>query len=171
MPCFVHFCTTETRFVDALTWVFMIIWLCQNRTLDKADRHTLVPACQNTSWGLQQTMLWIHDTMWVPWCGSQYHWMCFKYQMGSKYVSTDAHFKMFWSSMLDFAWNTSYLAPVYQTVVFLSFHRHIYILFYTLCLHYLLNKLNNLFCIIVIDFLLILAYESIKYQRGMTRGR
>ena len=26
----------------------------------------------------QQTILWIHGTMWVPWCNGPYHWMCFK---------------------------------------------------------------------------------------------
>ena len=42
---------------------------------------TLIRASQNTSWVLhtyQQSMLWIHGTMWVPWFNGPYHWMRFK---------------------------------------------------------------------------------------------
>ena len=73
----------ETRFVDVLTWVFMMRWPRQNRPLAKKDWRALIRACQNTSWYLctyQQTILWIHGTVsaWVPRCNGQYHWMCFK---------------------------------------------------------------------------------------------
>ena len=80
---FGHFCLTEIRFVDVLTWGFMMRWPCQNRPLTKKNRHTLIRACQNRSRDLctyHQTRLWIHDrvAVWVPWCNGLYHGLCFK---------------------------------------------------------------------------------------------
>ena len=52
-------------------------------------------------------------TMWVPWNNGPYHWMFSNSWMGSEWVFVDAHFKIFWCSMLDLAWETQCRATVY----------------------------------------------------------
>ena len=79
VPWFGHFCSTETRFVDVMTPVFMIRWPCQNRPLAKMDVRWYEPVkIHHGTCVHQQTILWIQGTKWVPWCNGPYHWMCFK---------------------------------------------------------------------------------------------
>ena len=79
-PWFDHFCPTGTRFVDVLTWVFMIKWSRQNQPLARKDVRWYAPVkIRHGTCVHQQTIPTIHGTIWVPWCNGQYHWMCFKW--------------------------------------------------------------------------------------------
>ena len=66
----------------------------------------------------ERTMLWVHGTICDPGYDGPYHLMCFKNVKWAQNVFIDAHFKTFWSSMLDFAWETHCRSAVTETAVF-----------------------------------------------------